>query len=62
MANCKYCGSSSKAGNTCSKSPTGGHVVDAGPDKCIYCGSSSAAGNTCSKSPSKGHVKGGGII
>ncbi|MBF0547526.1 MAG: hypothetical protein HQM08_24005 [Candidatus Riflebacteria bacterium] len=58
---CIYCGGSVSAGGSCPKSPSKGHVVDAGAKKCIYCGGSVSAGGSCPKSPSKGHVLGGGI-
>ena len=58
---CKYCGAQISAGGSCSKSPSGGHVVYA-PGKCIYCGGQKSAGGSCSKSPSKGHVLGGEMM
>ncbi len=54
---CIYCGSTSSAGGSCSKSPTKGHVKPSDGEHCIYCGSSSSPGGSCSKSPSKGHVR-----
>lgn len=55
MAKCKYCGVAGSAGGSCSKSPSGGHVVYI-LGKCIYCGVSGSAGGYCYKSPSKGHI------
>jgi len=50
------------AGAPCTKSPSKGHVIDAGPKKCIYCGQTVMAGAPCIKSPTKGHVLGGGMF
>lgn len=55
MSKCKYCGLTTNAGGSCSKSPSGGHVVYI-PNKCIYCGLQTNAGGSCGKSPHKSHV------
>jgi hypothetical protein len=52
---CKYCGSTTSAGGSCSRSPTKHHVVYLA-GKCIYCGSTTSAGGSCSNSPTKHHV------
>ena len=54
MSKCKYCGLTTNAGGSCSKSPIKTHVVKI-PGKCIYCGLTTNAGGSCSKSPHKFH-------
>lgn len=52
MGKCRYCGSTTRAGGSCSKSPSKYHVVEE-DGCCIYCGSKTRAGGSCSKSPHK---------
>ena len=56
MARCKFCGGGAgRAGQPCSISPTGYHVVYE-PNRCIYCGGCGRAGGPCACGPHGRHV------